>query len=224
MNATTILINGPRYITYDYASVIGGGGSDSNAAQTAQDNKVPVDFNFTKLSMEVKSVTGDPVTSIIGNQSYVELLSGRSTNFTYLKGQDVYDIVNPQGDVYRMFAFVPLGAPNLTFSDLPELGAYLDLPDGWKYQVTTLNETTSLLSYGAACVVSDDIGSQYQKVANCVVPPSFGPGQPTAAPSPTTPSPSAASPSPSPAAPPTSAALKVALGSVVAIIFGSLFF
>ncbi|KAL4518026.1 hypothetical protein Ndes2437A_g04337 [Nannochloris sp. 'desiccata'] len=187
LKASEILINGPRYITYDIAALIGSGGEGSNAAQTAASAGTPIQYNFTNLAMEVKSVLDVPLKALYGVEDYEETLSGRSTNFTYLKGKEVYELVNPEGVAYRMFAFAPLAQPNLTMKDLPTLGeTFVKLPEGWKYQVRVLDASDSLISQGAACIVTDEIGDQYQKTAGCEVPASFFPPPPSAGPKPAT--------------------------------------
>lgn len=185
LKASEILINGPRYVTYDIAGLIGSGGGSSTAGQTAAAKGVPVQYNFTNLAMEVKSVLDKPLKALYGVDDYVETLSGRSTNFTYLQGKEVYELVTPEDFVYRMFAFAPLAQPNLTLTDLPTLGKSLvKLPEGWKYQVRVLEDASdSLISEGAACIVTDEIGNQYQKTTGCEVPASFFPPPSTATPS-----------------------------------------
>jgi hypothetical protein len=76
----------------------------------------------------------------------------------------VYELVSPDGDVYRMQSYSQIVDSTLTVDELETLGERLDLPEGWSYQARVLTEDSELRADGLTYIVNDEFGSTYQKV------------------------------------------------------------
>lgn len=79
---------------------------------------------------------------IAGKQvPYRETPSKRTTTFYYSAGEQVYELVSPEGSVFTMFSSSLRVDPNNTIDRLPTLGKHLkELPAGWTYRVRTLGK------------------------------------------------------------------------------------
>lgn len=150
--AVAMKINGPRYWVMN--SIIGGGATAAGKV---------VDFGGIEMTLrgeiETKLWQGT-----VGDKFYTPNEVQRTTVFVYLKGNMIYELTAPNGDVYRMQSYAQIADPNLTVIDLESLGERLDLPDGWTYQVRVLTEDSELKADGLAYVINDNLYNSYQKV------------------------------------------------------------
>lgn len=87
----------------------------------------------------------------------------RKTDYTYFKGQKIYELVSDKGEVYTMQAGSREIDKNLTINDLDNIGSRLKLPAGWKYQVLVLQADVTYKIDGTAYVIQDDLQDTYQK-------------------------------------------------------------
>jgi hypothetical protein len=81
-------------------------------------------------------------------------------------GSQVYELVSPDGDIYRMQSYSHEVDPTLTIDDLETLGDRLDLPEGWSFQTRILEEDSFLTADGIAYLVSDELNNAYQLITD----------------------------------------------------------
>ena len=150
--AIVVKMNGPRYWVLD--GIVGSGVS-------AGGEKVNVGGIEMQFRAGLKTYLWQ---GSIGDKFYTPNQVQRDTIFQYSAGQPVYELVSPQGEVYRMQSYSQIADPNLSMADLADLGARLKLPAGWKYQTHILSANEALNSHGLASVINDDLYDSYQKV------------------------------------------------------------
>ena len=75
-------------------------------------------------------------------------------------------LVAPDGKTYIMQARSQIVDKALEEADLPKLGDRLELPAGWRYEVTTLDAPLKVLSdgRGVATVIQDELQNTYQRI------------------------------------------------------------
>lgn len=148
--AAMALLNGPRYWTLD--------------SITADIRATAPETTFGKLGM-FRAATIDFGPNLPSQTPYTERSINRETVFGFDAGTDVYELVTPDKTVYVMQAFSQLKDPTLKATDLGSLGDRLALPEGWSYQVRTLDDALNVLSTdGVAVVIQDELQNTYQRV------------------------------------------------------------
>ncbi len=108
---------------------------------------------------------------IAGKQApYRETVSKRSTTWYYDAGEELYELVSPEGAVFTMFSASLRVDPNNTIDKLPTLGERLSLPKGWKFRVRTLKKELVLkATYDSDppnTIVLDEFENNYQRNRN----------------------------------------------------------
>ena len=90
----------------------------------------------------------------------------KSGAFSYFKGKPVYELVDPEGNVYVMQAGSQVEDPSLTLESLAAPGDRLKPAPGWKYRVRTLDQDLVFkLGEGTVIhVVSGDLRNIYNRV------------------------------------------------------------
>lgn len=150
--AVEVKLNGPRFWVLNEAI----------EESEVSDPRV-VDFGgiemFLAATIETKLWEGT-----VGNEFYVESDVQRDTTWVYDAGEMVYDLTSPDGDVYRMQSYSQIIDTDLTIDGLETLGNQLDLPDGWTFEATILEEESRLVTGGVAFVINDELGGSYQKI------------------------------------------------------------
>ncbi len=140
--AVVVKVNGPRYWVMN--SITGSGATVAGKV---------VDFGGIEMTqravLETKIWQGT-----VGDKFYTPNEIHRTTVYIYLKGNMVYELTSPEGDVYRMQSYAQIADPSLTIADLENLGSRLDLPDGWTYQARVLTEDSELKIDGLAYISS----------------------------------------------------------------------
>jgi hypothetical protein len=150
LDAKTVRFNGPRYWVVN--SVESGEDGDSKT----------VDFGGIEMALSaVVTMKGRG-----GQEPYSEntVERTRSATFTYLAGNEIYELTSPEGDVYRMQSYSQVVDPSLAIDDLKSLGDRLDLPEGWTFQARVLTEDSKLMAEEESYVVTDDFKNAYQRV------------------------------------------------------------
>ena len=72
---------------------------------------------------------------------YQALTNKQFSKWVFKKGNQVFLLRAPEGNVYVMQAYTTSEDPGLTYEQLPQLGSKLKkLPPGWKYEVKTLTQ------------------------------------------------------------------------------------
>jgi pimeloyl-ACP methyl ester carboxylesterase len=93
---------------------------------------------------------------------YTESQIARDTTYIYRAGNEVYELVSPEGGVYRMQSYLLKGG-DVSFDDLDTLGERLTLPDGWIFQTRVLTEDETIVAVGGtATILRDDLENTYQ--------------------------------------------------------------
>jgi hypothetical protein len=150
--AEKVILNGPRYWVLN--EIVGSG-------ETAEGKMA----NFGGIEMTQRAVLHSNIFSgTVGGKTYKENVVNRSTTYQYWKGNMVYELISPDGSVYRMQSYSQQIDPTLTIDDLETLGSRLKLPEGWKYSARVLKEDSILKANGEAFVINDELGSSYQKI------------------------------------------------------------
>ncbi len=97
---------------------------------------------------------------------YHVLISKRTNTFYFNAGQQVYELVTPEGAVYTMFSLSLRVDPKNTIENLPTLAKRLTLPKGWTFRTRTLTKDLALSStYDANppnTIVLDQFEDNYQ--------------------------------------------------------------
>lgn len=122
----------------------------------------------------------DPADVMSGNTNekelYTESLVNRNTTYLYPAGTEVYELFSPEGKRYIMQSMSLEVNPDLMVNDLPNIASDLNLPNGWTYQASILNEDLRLVIEGEAFVIQDDLYNTYQLVTDESVQPDDGMG------------------------------------------------
>jgi hypothetical protein len=63
---------------------------------------------------------------------------GRSTVYVYNAGNQVYELMNPDGYIYRMQSCAQMVDKDLTIDYPSSLGSRLYMPEGWSYRARLL--------------------------------------------------------------------------------------
>lgn len=98
--------------------------------------------------------------------AYHVLVSRRTNTFTFNAGEQVHELITPEGEVYTMFSLSLKVDPNNTIANLGTLGQRLTLPAGWRYRMRRLDQPLVLSSrYDANppnTIVLDQFEGNYQ--------------------------------------------------------------
>ncbi|MDI1483003.1 hypothetical protein [Polyangium sp. y55x31] len=146
--AVAVVLNGPRYWIMDEFS-------NSKVVDTTVET-------FGSLEMRVAGVLEMPLADAMSESAYVPRKVARTTTWVYKAGKLVYELVDPQGQIFDMQSYSVQKVAQ-TESSLAELGATLTLPAGWKFQARVLESDLEVTAVdGVATVVQDDHGNTYQ--------------------------------------------------------------
>ncbi|MEM7323320.1 MAG: hypothetical protein AAF531_09560 [Actinomycetota bacterium] len=156
-SATSINMNGPRYFTVDGTVDTAPGEAGVGAAAGGES----VVREFGEISMALlATVDGDTAESV----AYEPTLVVRTTTWAFQAGTEVYELTDPDGNVYTMQSYALFEDPTLTAEDLPTLGDRLEMPEGWSYSTRVAEEDFVVaLAPDGALVVNDELGNSYQR-------------------------------------------------------------
>jgi hypothetical protein len=86
----------------------------------------------------------------------------RNTVFVFNAGEEIYELIDPDGRRWVMQTWSQIADPNLSRADLPGLASRLQLPEGWAYQPRVLTQTLRVdTKTRAAHVTQDDLTNSY---------------------------------------------------------------
>lgn len=89
----------------------------------------------------------------------------RHTVFVFNAGEQIYELIDGQGQHWVMQAWSQVVDPSLSRADLPRLGERLDLPAGWAYQPRVLDSDLRVDTRSrAAQVLQDNLTNSYSLV------------------------------------------------------------
>ncbi|OBI35519.1 hypothetical protein A5709_18395 [Mycobacterium sp. E1386] len=98
---------------------------------------------------------------------YIPNKVNRHTVFVFNAGQQIYELIDPQGQHWVMQTLSQVADPNLSQADLPRLADRLDLPAGWTYQPRVLAEELRVdTRTRAAQVLQDNLTNSYSLVTD----------------------------------------------------------
>ena len=98
----------------------------------------------------------------VGNDPYVVNTVQRNTIYTFKKGLQVFELTDPNGNVYVMQSYSQQMDPSLTLAKLPDIGPTKQLPEGWSYAARRLTEELTLTASGSTQIVNDYHRNTYQ--------------------------------------------------------------
>lgn len=157
--AALVELNGPRFWVINKISASG---------LTATGKSV----DFGGIDMVQRATLQFYLWSANSMGNYAPNTVNRTNVYYYYAGNQVYELVSPQGSTYIMQTYSQIKNPNLSLSDLPTLASQLTLPQGWKYQTCTLSAEFDLVTNGQATVIQDNLQNSYQELFTNVAPPS----------------------------------------------------
>ncbi|MFY2860615.1 hypothetical protein ACOJVU_12730 [Mycobacterium sp. THU-M104] len=86
----------------------------------------------------------------------------RNTVFVFNAGEEIYELLDPDGRCWVMQTYSQVADPGLSRTDLPGLADRLKLPEGWSYQPRVLTETLRIdTTSKPAKVTQDDLTNSY---------------------------------------------------------------
>ncbi len=147
MDALLVVVNAPRYWTLDRTS-----GSTMPEGE-------PRFFD----GLEMQPLATLPVDLSSSNEVYVEHVVERYVTMHFDAGKRVYELTAPSGAVYTMQSYSQIVEPELDVSDLLELEARLQLPEGWSYSTRVLDADLAIETAGDAVVLQDDLRNSYSR-------------------------------------------------------------
>ncbi|MGJ3239057.1 MAG: haloalkane dehalogenase [Anaerolineae bacterium] len=152
---TMARLNGPRYWVIN--GIEGRGESQTGEVVAFDDMEMRWVAQINVTPVQIANMSSMPY-------SQQEVI--RDTTYTYVAGSQVYELVSPDGDIYRMQSYSHEVDPTLTIDDLETLGDRLNLPEGWSFQTRILEEDSFLTADGIAYIVSDELNNTYQLITD----------------------------------------------------------
>lgn len=146
------ILNGPRFWVIDALT--------NNAPPMT-----PMLDQFGNLTMALAASVLLPEGHGTSDTTYQVNAVSRDTVFQYRAGREVYELTNPDGQLFRMQSFTRAIETDQLLGELASLGSRLNLPEGWSFATRRLTEDLDLPTVGGiADVITDDFGNTYQRV------------------------------------------------------------
>jgi len=152
-NMVDVRLNGPRHWVLNAIQASAGG-------QTNNYDKI-VSFGNIEMSLQAQIQS-----AFSEGDLYTESEVLRTTTYTYSAGNEVYKLINPQGEEYIMQSYSRLIDQDQSIDDLATLGSRLNLPSGWSFQAEILQVDFQVIAEGLAFVITDDFDNAYQKIVD----------------------------------------------------------
>jgi hypothetical protein len=149
LQADAVIRNGPRFFMMD-----------GLASQDISGEVVTLEG----LTMHLVAVVRIPLSQLSGQQPYTETTIERTTEYRFLAGRLVYELVPPAGPSYVLQSYAHIVDDTLTIESLSGLADRLHLPTGWQYRVRTLDQDLVLRTAGEITVIQDDLLNTYQRL------------------------------------------------------------
>lgn len=150
--STLVHLNGPRYWVIDgFKNVV----------------DHPDLKNINGITMQEAGLLHINLTELLrASRPYYKHTIKRHASWFYDAGKPVYELVDPNGDIYVMQSYSIHKAP-LTKQDLTQLGAKLVLPQGWTFKTGILAQPEAIHPiHDLVTVVQDNLDGSYQKVSH----------------------------------------------------------
>ena len=149
LGAVSVALNGQRHWMIN-GSVGGSSNGGTGYNKTA---------TFGNIQMGLRA----QIQGTLSESYYEENAVIRSNTWIYNDGNEIYKLVNPQGEEYIMQSYSKKIDNNQTIDDLANLGTILNLPTDWSFETELLQEELRLISNGEAIVIQDELQNSYQK-------------------------------------------------------------
>jgi len=150
-------LNGPRFWTMD--SILAMGSSVESPT-----------FTFggpDGIEMQRRAVLTTKINeATVGEAFYAPNQVARDTVFVFNAGEPVFELTDPEGNVYMMQSYTTVEDGSLTYDQLPDLASKLALPEGWIFSTRVLDaefRLTTEATDGFAFVVNDNLYNSYQR-------------------------------------------------------------
>lgn len=115
------------------------------------------------LAMTVRAPP-DPSLIDLRERPCLERRIDRSTRWVHDACQPMFLLQGPDGSRCAMQSSAQIVGSTLAYEDLPDLGSRLNLPQGWSFSVSTLDQQLIYPSDGQAVIIQDDLRNAYQKL------------------------------------------------------------
>ena len=149
LGVTAAVPNGPRYWVLD----------DIVANELAGSGETRTLGGIDMRSIALVDLGAGPPDRTPLTETSVE----RDTEFVFAAGREVYELTGPDGSVYVMQSFSVEVDPTLTVDGLADLGATLQLPEGWEFTSRVVDEPLVVEDIdGVATVIQDELRNTYQ--------------------------------------------------------------
>jgi hypothetical protein len=143
--AATALLNGPRYWLMN------------DIEKQPQGPQVTKTFGGIEMIQQATVLL-----SSMNPAPYTVNKVSRNTVFVFNAGEEVYELIDPDGRRWVMQTWSQIADPNLSRADLPGLASRLDLPPGWSYQPRVLTSELRVdTRTQAAHVLQDNLTNSY---------------------------------------------------------------
>ena len=144
-DAAAALLNGPRYWLM---SSIEKAGTDAPERRTFGGIEM-----IRQATVELSSMNPAP---------YSLNKVTRHTVFVFDGGRPLFELIDPHGQHWVMQSWSQMAQQTLSLPDLPALAGSLQLPEGWRYESSTLATTLRIdTTTEAAHVTQDNLGNSY---------------------------------------------------------------
>ncbi len=154
LGAIIALLNGPRFWLLDFAFSL---------------NPLGPVRTFGAINMRLSATVDIPPGGT--NVPYSRRSVDRDTQFLFRSGQEVYELIDPDGRVHVMQSYSHIVDDTLDEAALAALGGRLQLPPGWAYRVRRLPSDWVVEDQdGVATVVQDEFSNSYQYTGFAEVP------------------------------------------------------
>jgi hypothetical protein len=150
LGVTRVNKNGPRYWTID--GIVGRGVSTNGERAT-----------FGGIAMDERATLEMSLSAALDRKKYSPVEVKRDTIFVFKAGNPVFELTDPDGQVYMMQSYAQIVDPTLSLADLPGLASRLKLPKGWTFSTRTLDKEYRLEADGLAFVLQDELENSYQR-------------------------------------------------------------
>lgn len=150
LEVTAVIKNGPRHWTID--GIEGRGSTIANAPT-----------QFGGIGMTQRATLERKLLGGMTEEPYTTEEVERDTVFIFAAGKPVFELIDPDGEVYMMQSYAQMVDPSLSLADLPDLSSRLDLPEGWTYSTRVLDADYRLEANGVAVVIRDELQNAYQR-------------------------------------------------------------
>jgi hypothetical protein len=144
-SAAAALLNGPRYWLMN---------AIEKDPQGPQERKTFGGIEMIKqATVQLSSMNPAP---------YLSNEVSRNTVFVFNAGEEIYELIDPDGRRWVMQTLSQVVDPNLSRADLQGLASRLELPEGWSYEPRVLSETLRVdTTTRPAQVLQDNLTNSY---------------------------------------------------------------